>query len=48
MFTAIEYLEMIIIYRKCGRNARETARVSAQRFPNRNHPDHKVILNTIA
>jgi hypothetical protein len=28
---------------ECGRNAREAARVFSERFPNRNHPDHKVI-----
>jgi hypothetical protein len=44
-----DYVEMlIIIYGECGRNAREATRVYAQRFPNRNHPDHKTILSVIA
>jgi hypothetical protein len=39
---------MIIIFGECGRNARKAARVFFERFPNRNHPDHKVILRTMA
>ncbi|KAJ3629816.1 hypothetical protein MTP99_014183 [Tenebrio molitor] len=42
--SATDYVEMLIIYGKCGRSAREAARVYAQRFPNRNNPDHKTIL----
>lgn len=48
MYAATDYVEMIIIYGECGRNARETARVFAERFPDRNRPDHKVVLRAIA
>jgi hypothetical protein len=48
MYSAKNYVEMLIIYGECGRNAREPARVYAQRFPNRNHPGHKTILSVIA
>jgi hypothetical protein len=49
MYTAVEYIEMIVICGECGGNARETARVYRERFPNRNrHPDHKTILHAIA
>jgi hypothetical protein len=48
MYSAGNYVEMLIIYGKCGRNARETARVYAQGFPNRNHPDYKTIVSVIA
>jgi hypothetical protein len=48
MYSAADYVEILIIYGKCGGNARETARVYAQRFPSRNHPDHKTILSVIA
>jgi hypothetical protein len=43
-----DYVEMLIIYGECGRNAREATRVYAQRFPNRNDPGHKTILSVIA
>jgi hypothetical protein len=48
MYSATDYVEMLIIYEKCGRSAREAARVYAPRFPNRNNPDHKTILIVIA
>lgn len=48
MYSAAEYLEMIIIFGECGRNATEAARVYAERFPDRTHPDNKVILRAIA
>jgi hypothetical protein len=48
MYSASDYVEMLLIYGECGRNARAAARMYAQRFPNRNHPDHKVILSAIA
>jgi hypothetical protein len=48
MYSAADYVEILIIYGECGGNARETPRVYAQRFPNRNHPDHKTILSVIA
>jgi hypothetical protein len=41
-------LLLLLIYGECGRNAREEARVYAQRFFNRNHLDHKTILNVVA
>jgi hypothetical protein len=44
MYSAADYLEMIIIFGACGRYATEAARVFSERFPDRNHPDHKVIL----
>jgi predicted DNA-binding protein YlxM (UPF0122 family) len=48
MYSAADYVEMLLIYGECGRNARAAARMYAQRFPNRNHPNHKVILSAIA
>jgi hypothetical protein len=39
---------MLLIYGECGLNARATEGMYAQRFSNRNHPNHKVILNAIA
>jgi hypothetical protein len=48
MYSAADYVEILIIYGKCEGNAKETARGYAQRFPNRNHPDHKTILSVIA
>jgi hypothetical protein len=48
MYSAADYVEMLLIYGGCGRNARAAARMYAQRFPNRNHANHKVILSVIA
>jgi hypothetical protein len=48
MYSAVDYVEMLLIYGECGRNARAAARMYAQRFPNRNHLNHKVILSTVA
>jgi hypothetical protein len=49
MCTAAEYIEIIVIYEECERNAREAARIYSERFPNNNrHPDHKTILHAIA
>jgi hypothetical protein len=48
MCSVADYLEMIIIFGQCGRNATEAARVFSERFPDRNHPDRKVILRAIA
>jgi hypothetical protein len=48
MYSPADYLEMIIIVGECGRNVTEAARVFSERFPDRNHPDHKVILRAIA
>jgi hypothetical protein len=36
MYSAADYLEMIIIFGECERNAREAARVFEERFPGRN------------
>jgi hypothetical protein len=36
MYSAADYLEMIIIFGECERNAREPARVFEERFPGRN------------
>jgi hypothetical protein len=33
MYSASDYLEMIIIFGECERNAREAARVFEERFP---------------
>jgi hypothetical protein len=48
MYSATDYVEMLLIYGECGRNARAAARIYAQRFPNTNHTNHKVILSAIA
>jgi hypothetical protein len=47
MYSAADYVEMLI-YGECGRNARAAVRMYAQRFPNRNHPNHEVIPSAIA
>jgi hypothetical protein len=39
---------MLLIYGKCGRKAKAAAKMYAQRFPNRNHPNHKVVVSAIA
>jgi hypothetical protein len=36
MYSGADYLEMIIIFGECERNAREAARVFEERFPGRN------------
>jgi hypothetical protein len=41
------YVEMLLIYGECGRNARAAAMMYAQRIPNRNHLNHEVILSAI-
>jgi hypothetical protein len=46
--TCTDYLEMIIIFGECGRKAREAAKVFSDRFPNRYHPDQKVIPRAMA
>lgn len=42
-----EYLQMIIIYGECNRNANATVREYAARFPNMRHPSVHVILRLI-
>jgi hypothetical protein len=48
MYSAADYVEMLIIFGECGRNAREAARVFSDRFPDRPSPDHKTILRVLA
>jgi hypothetical protein len=48
IYSAADYLEMIIIFEECGRNATEAARVFPERSPDRNHPGHTVIVRVIA
>jgi hypothetical protein len=36
MYSAADYLEMIIIFEECERKGREAARVFEERFPGRN------------
>jgi hypothetical protein len=49
MYSAADYVEMlIIIFGECCRNAKEAARVSSDRFPDRPSPDHKTILRVLA
>jgi hypothetical protein len=43
-----DYVEMLIIFGECGRNAREAARIFSDRFPDRPSPDHKTILRVLA
>jgi hypothetical protein len=45
MYSAADYLEMIIIFGECERNAREAARVFEERFPSRND-DYFFVCNT--
>lgn len=44
MYENREYTQMIYIYGECHQNARATARVYAERFPLRRHPNHTTIL----
>jgi hypothetical protein len=48
MCSAADYVEMLIIFGECGRNAREAARIFSDRFPDRPSPDHKTILRVLA
>jgi hypothetical protein len=49
MYSAADYVEMlIIIFGECWRNAKEAARVSSDRFPDRPSPDYKTILRVLA
>jgi FixJ family two-component response regulator len=47
MYSAAYYAEMLIIFGERGRNAREAARILADRFPDR-PSDHKTILRVLA
>jgi hypothetical protein len=48
IYSAADYVEMLIILGECGRNAREAARVFSDRFPDRPSSDHKTILRVVA
>jgi hypothetical protein len=48
MFAPNEYLEMVIMYGECNRNANEATRQYAIRFPQRNHPSSNAFLRLIA
>jgi hypothetical protein len=48
MFAPDEYLEMVIMYGECNRNANEATRQYAIRFPQRNHPSSNAFLRLIA
>lgn len=41
LFTFAEYADMHLMYGLAAGNAREAARLYAQRFPNRVLPDHR-------
>jgi hypothetical protein len=45
MYSAADYLEMIIIFGECERNARKAARVFEERFPGRNN-NYFFVCNT--
>jgi hypothetical protein len=48
MYSVADYVEMLIIFGECGRNAREAARIFSDRFPDRPSPGHKTILRVLA
>jgi AraC-like DNA-binding protein len=48
MYSAADYVEMLIIFGEYGRNAREAARIFSDRFSDRPSPDHKTILRVLA
>jgi hypothetical protein len=48
MYSAADYVEMLIIFGECGRNTREAARIFSDRFPDPPFPDHKTILRVLA
>lgn len=41
-YSASEYIDMLLIYGECRKNAREAAREYAARYPNRRHPERKL------
>lgn len=41
-------MQMSLIYAEAGYNARAAARLYQERYPNRRHPDHKIILRAVA
>jgi hypothetical protein len=47
MYSAADYVEMLIIFGEYGRNAREAARIFSDRFSDR-PSDHKTILRVLA
>lgn len=46
-YTAGEYTDMLIVYGVAGENANVAARLYAERFPNRRHPNRNTILRCI-
>jgi hypothetical protein len=48
LYSGADYVEMLIIFGECGRNARETARIFSDHFPDQPSPDHKTILRVLA
>lgn len=46
-FTNQEFLEMLLIYGECGRNARQAAIIYSQRFPNVRKPNAMTFLRLI-
>jgi hypothetical protein len=48
MYSAADYVEMLIIFGECGRNVREAERILSDSFPDRPSPDHKTILRVLA
>jgi hypothetical protein len=46
--SSADYVEMLIIFGECGRNATEAARIFSDCFPDRPSPDHKTILRVLA
>jgi hypothetical protein len=48
MYSAADYVEILIIFGECGRNVKETASVFSDRFPDRSSSDHKTILKVLA
>jgi hypothetical protein len=48
MYSVVDYVELLIIFGECGRNAREAAIVFSDRFPDRPSPDPKTILKVLA
>jgi hypothetical protein len=48
MYSAADYVDMLIIFGECERNAREAARIFSDRFPDLPSHDHKTILRVLA
>lgn len=46
-YTPSEIVDMIVVYGRCGENARDASRQYAIIYPNRSHPNHITILKLI-